>query len=117
MNGLTDMNKMIKIMACLGVFVLAACGLDAAEPSKKQTAVELTSADEVLAKGKGCEVKRSQIDSAFIAFKANAAARGQMVPESAREQIEGQILDRLIFTQLLLAKATETDKIQGKQAA
>jgi peptidyl-prolyl cis-trans isomerase C len=117
MNVLTNMNKMIKIMAWLGVLTLAADGLKAAERPKKETAAAFSSADEVVAKGKGCEVKRSQIDNAFIAFKANAAARGQMVPESAREQIEGQILDRLIFTQLLLAKATETDKIQGKEAA
>lgn len=111
------MNKMFNIVAWLGVFTLAAGGLRAAEPPKKETAAGFASADEVLAKGKGCEVKRSQIDNAFIAYKANAAARGQMIPESAREQIEGQILDRLIFTQLLLAKATETDRIQGKEAA
>jgi len=116
MNGLTNMNKMFKVMHWLGVLTLSAHGLKAAEPSKKASAAEFAAADQVIAKGKGCEVKRSQIDDAFITFKANAAARGQTIPESAREEMEARILDRLIFTQLLLAKATETDKIQGKEA-
>src|SRR5258705_10396117 len=60
----------------------------------------------VLAKGKGLEIRRSQLDDAFIAFRANLAARGQNIPEAKREAAEAQLLDRMIVTQLLVNKAT-----------
>jgi peptidyl-prolyl cis-trans isomerase C len=64
----------------------------------------------VLVKGKGVEIRRSQLDDAFVAFRANLAARGQNVPEARREAAEAQLLDRMIVTQLLVNKATEADK-------
>ena len=33
--------------------------------------------DVVIAKGQGVEVRRNQLDDAFVAFRANLAARGQ----------------------------------------
>src|SRR5688572_17973282 len=71
----------------------------------------------VLAKGKGVEIRRSQLDDAFIAFRANLAARGQNVPEARREAAEAQLLERMIVTQLLVAKATNADKENAKTNA
>src|SRR5688572_12021772 len=71
----------------------------------------------VLAKGKGVEVRRSQLDDAFIAFRANLAARGQNVPEARREAAEAQLLDRMIVTQLLVNKGTATDRENAKTNA
>ncbi len=68
----------------------------------------------VLAKGKGFEIRRSQLDDAFIAFRANLAARGQTIPEAKREAAEAQLLDRMIVTQLLVNKATAADKEHSK---
>src|ERR1041385_2813220 len=71
----------------------------------------------VLAKGKGVEIRRSQLDDAFIAFRANLAARGQNVPESRREAAEAQLLDRMIVTQLLVNKASAADKESARTNA
>ncbi|HEY0552380.1 MAG TPA: peptidylprolyl isomerase [Verrucomicrobiae bacterium] len=71
----------------------------------------------VLAKGKGLEIRRSQLDDAFVAFRANLAARGQNIPEAKREAAEAQLLDRMIITQLLVNKATAADKEHSKTNA
>jgi peptidyl-prolyl cis-trans isomerase C len=71
--------------------------------------------DVVVAKGRGLEVRRTQLDDAFVAFKANLAARGQNIPEEKRLQTEAQLLDRLIVAQLLVGKATVADKAKAKE--
>ena len=67
----------------------------------------------VIAKGKGVEIRRSQLDDAF-AYKANLAARGQTLAENRREGTEAQLLDRMIVTQLLVSQATPADKESAK---
>lgn len=71
----------------------------------------------VIAKGQGLEIRRSQLDDAFIAFRANLAARGQSIAENRREGAEGQLLDRMIVTQLLVNKATDADRENAKTNA
>ena len=46
----------------------------AAQGAAKEPTAKPDLSDEILAKGKGCEVKRSQLDEAFIVLKANLAA-------------------------------------------
>jgi len=71
--------------------------------------------DHVVAKGKGFEIKSSQVDETFILFKANRAAIGQPVPESAEDikKTEAEILDSLIASKVLLMRATEADRTNG----
>jgi parvulin-like peptidyl-prolyl isomerase len=71
----------------------------------------------VIAKGTGLEIRRSQLDDAFVAFRANLAARGQTIAEAKREGAEAQLLDRIIVTQLLVNKATAADKEGAKTNA
>jgi parvulin-like peptidyl-prolyl isomerase len=66
--------------------------------------------DEVLARGKGVEVKRSQLEEAFVAFKANLASSGRPIPEAQRTAQEVQLLQRLIVTQILTNRVTEADR-------
>lgn len=66
--------------------------------------------DPVVARGKGVEVKQSQVEEAFIAFKAQMAVRNQVVPESRRPALEAQLLEGLVTTQILLNRATDADK-------
>ena len=70
--------------------------------------------DTVVARGKGIEVTRTQVEDAFIAFKASLAAQGQTVPESKRADVEERVLDRLINVQALLTKATPEDRAKAK---
>jgi len=71
-------------------------------------------ADVVVAKGKGFEIKRSQLDEALISFKANLAARGQDVPQEHMAMFEQQMLDQLIRLQLILGHATDADRATAK---
>ena len=71
----------------------------------------------IVAKGKGVEVKSTEVEESLMAFKANRAAAGQTVPPGAQRDIQEQILDKLIATQLFLAKANETDRTQAKEIA
>jgi parvulin-like peptidyl-prolyl isomerase len=73
--------------------------------------------DEVLARGQGVEVKRSHLEEAFIAFKANLASRGQPVPEGQRTAQEAQLLQRLVVTQILTNRITAEDRPVAKGLA
>jgi peptidyl-prolyl cis-trans isomerase C len=71
--------------------------------------------DSVVAKGKGVEVKRSQLDEEFIRLKAQATANRQSLTSEQSTLLERQILDGLIQLKLLLGKATEADLAKGKE--
>jgi len=73
--------------------------------------------NKIVAKGKGVEVTRGQLDDEVIRLKSQAAARNQNIPPEQMGQMERQILEQLIQVQLLQAKATEADKATGKALA
>jgi peptidyl-prolyl cis-trans isomerase C len=71
----------------------------------------------VVAKGKGFEIKRSEVEDAFTAIKANAAAVNEKIADDRREQLEAELLNEQILTRLLLQKATDADKAKAREAA
>lgn len=73
--------------------------------------------DDIIAKGKGVEVKRSQFDDEVIRAKSQYAAGGQVIPPERMPMLESQVLNGLIQIQLLEAKATDADKSAGKDLA
>jgi parvulin-like peptidyl-prolyl isomerase len=85
--------------------------------SNSQAAMTALFGDPVIAKGKGFEIKRSELDGVMMGIKSTAAARGQTIPPAQLVQFEGQLLDRLIQDQLLLQKATDADRTNGVQKA
>jgi parvulin-like peptidyl-prolyl isomerase len=92
-------------------------------PSGTGTNVNLNAAmtalfgNPVIARGKGFEIKQSDLDEAMTGIKAAAAMRNQVIPPAQMKTIEGQMLDRLIQVQLLLGKATDADRAAGKKTA
>src|SRR5208283_401134 len=86
----------------------------AAKPADAMTALF---GDPAIAKGKGFEIKRSDLDEVMTGVKSSYAARGQVIPPSQLPMVEGQLLNRLIQVQLLLQKATAADKATGAQKA
>jgi peptidyl-prolyl cis-trans isomerase C len=70
--------------------------------------------DPVIAKGKGFEIKQSQLDGAMDEIRARAAAAGQTVPQ---EELTKTVLNSLIGNQILLQKANDADKATGKKEA
>ncbi len=102
---------------------LAATGWDArgaAAPSTNSTSkstAKITElfGDQVVAKGKGVEIKRSEFDTACIAVKAAATARGARIPPEFMNTLERQVLNDLIGMRLILNKATAEDKAKGRE--
>lgn len=73
--------------------------------------------DGVVARGKGFEIRQSQVDEMYLAFKGHRAAMGELVPDDLRPRIEADIIEKLIATQLFLRRATEQDKTTAKTIA
>ncbi len=73
--------------------------------------------NDIVAKGKGVEIKRNQLDEALISLKSSAAARGQNIPPEQMVLFERQVLERLIQIQLLLTKASNEDQAKGKETS
>lgn len=71
--------------------------------------------DPVVATGKGFEIKRSQVDNAYLNYTTAIAARGSSVPEADRAEVRSNLLDHLIVNQILLQKATDGDRTQTKE--
>lgn len=111
------MNKTAKILVLLGaVAPLAAFGVSPDQPASTNSGsstdkLQSLFADSVVAKGKGVEVKRNELDSAVVSARANAAARQVAAPPD----LEQQILRELVINQLVLSRATDADRAQAKK--
>jgi parvulin-like peptidyl-prolyl isomerase len=114
------MNRIQKVLivALASSLVAATHSTGAAEASTNKSASDRIAAligDPVLAKGKGVEVKRSQLDAEMLKIQQFAAAQKQTIPPDRLAMIERDKLNDLIGFQLLMAKANETDKAIGKE--
>jgi len=107
------------LILAAAVGITAASGAESAPTASTSRAPKLSDlfGDDVLARGKGVEVKRSHLEEAFVAFKANLAARGQPIPEGQRTAQEAQLLQRLIVTQILTNRVTGADREVAKGLA
>ncbi len=79
--------------------------------SNPEAAMTALFGDPVIAKGKGFEIRQSQLDSVASNLKEIFAARGMAAPAN----VDGQALQALIFQQLILSKATDADKARGRE--
>ena len=89
---------------------LALAGILAAFPTLGADTFGGLFGDPILVKGKNVEVRRSQLDDAFIAFRANLAARGEDIRDDQRLDRENSLLERLVLTQILSTLATDEDR-------
>ncbi len=120
------MKRMIRLITPLfGAAALIAWHASAVQPGSTNAAAPAKPTampanlfpDTVIAKGKGVEVKRSQLDEKVIRLKSQAAGRGQPVPPERSAEVEQMVLAQLIQNQLLMAKVTDADKAAGKALA
>jgi parvulin-like peptidyl-prolyl isomerase len=108
----------IVIALLLNGSVIAGIAADGAEiPAGRAPKLSDLFGDEVLARGKGVEVKRSHLEEAFVAYRANLASRNQPMPEGQRATQEVQLLQRLIVTQILTNRITKADREVAKGLA
>src|ERR1035438_8760440 len=118
MLPLTNMNRLL--VPLVAVAVLATVRADAAQPTPTNAAPAAKSdlfGSTIIAKGKGFEIKRSQLDDDVVRAKAQLSAAGRPVSPDQTALMEQQILDQLINVQLLKGKATDADRAAGKAAA
>jgi len=78
-------------------------------PGKAPTFEELFG-DPLIVRGEGFEIKQSELNKAFTAYRSNLAAQGKELPEAERGLKEAQLLDRMIVTHLLTNQATRMDR-------
>jgi len=81
------------------------------------TAADSLFADKVVAKGKGVEVKQSAVDDALIGLRASLAAQGQVLPEADRPRIMTNLVERMVMSQLIVARANAEEKAEAKKFA
>jgi peptidyl-prolyl cis-trans isomerase C len=70
----------------------------------------------MLARGKDLEIRRSQLDEAWAIYAAKMSRGGQL-PDEPRDSVETKLLNHIIETQILLRKATESEKTKGQADA
>jgi peptidyl-prolyl cis-trans isomerase C len=73
--------------------------------------------DPVIARGRDFEIKRSQLEEAFVKAKATAAAAGVTFSESERKLLEIRLVNEMVVGNILSGKATDTDKQRAREAA
>src|SRR5690348_8210893 len=110
------MKKMSQVCVLLcAIAPLAAFCVTPDQPASTNSAGKTPSldslfGDKVVAKGKGVEVKRGQLDALVVGIKANYAAHQMPAPVDA----ESKVLKKLVLDQLILSKATDADRVAGK---
>ena len=114
------MNRIQKVLvAALATSLVAASTSNAANAgtngSSGASKIDALLGDPVVAKGKGVEIKRSQLDAEMLNVQAMASARRQQIPAEQVGLIEREKLNDLIGFQLLLKKANDADKAKGKE--
>lgn len=114
---------MKRVLILTAVAAVALTSARAAAPSPMTTNSSSTSgpealfSKEIVAKGKGFEITRAQLDNEMIYARSSAAAHGQQIPPAQMAIIEKQLLQQLIFLRALNAKATDADKAAGQAKA
>ena len=115
------MKKRIQttVLAALALSLVAAPTCPAATAGSTNSSAASRMAellgDPVLAKGKGVEVKRSQLDVEMVNVQAMASARRQNIPADQMMLIEREKLNDLIGFRLLLNRANDADKAKGAE--
>src|SRR5581483_4931115 len=71
--------------------------------------------DDVVAKGNGFQIKRSELNTFVTKFKSALIAQGRELP--AERTLEAVALNQMIVERLLLGKATSADKATAVQRA
>jgi peptidyl-prolyl cis-trans isomerase C len=114
------MKSIVKCACWLmaGTALAAAAAADDTKPAASpEISVNDLLGDKVVARGKGFEIKRSQLDQAVVDAKADASARGQDIPDSDQPILELRSLQYLIRLELLNGVATDDQKAKGRDEA
>ena len=107
---------LLLILATCVTLPLQSAQTNAPGRTRKPTLSELFG-DEVIARGKGIEVRRSHLDDAVVAHKASLTLRGQSLPDERRSRVEANLLQQLIVMQILTNRLQAEDLPVAKELA
>jgi peptidyl-prolyl cis-trans isomerase C len=114
-------RKLSLLILPLALAALALPSAPAAQPSETNAApasqAPTPSTNTIVAKGKGVEIWRSEVDREVTHALAQKAADGRRVTVDQMPSVERQVLAQLIEFRLLAARATEAEKAASKAAA
>lgn len=107
-------HKILTVAVATSLLATAASFAATAGSSSASSKIDDLIGDPVIAKAKGVEIKRSQLDAEMLNVQAMAAAQRQTIPAEQLALIEREKLNDLVSFQLVMAKATDADKAKGK---
>lgn len=107
------MYSIKKRILCLAALTLALSQWPAA--ARAASSGDQLFSDPVIATGKGFQIKRSQLDEAYLNYDMTLAASGGSIPEGQRVEVRSNLLQHLILTQILMQKATAADRAEIQQ--
>jgi peptidyl-prolyl cis-trans isomerase C len=114
-------RKLSRLFLPLALVSLVLPGASAAQPTQTNAApaspAPATSTNTIVAKGKGLEIWRSELDREVDHALAQKAADGRMATAEQMPSVERQVLAQLIDVRLLSARATAAEKAAAKIAA
>ena len=103
------LNLFLSAALVAGVISTPAASSSATNVVAKTDTITALFGDPVIAKGKGFEIKRSELDEVVTGAKANANAANQQLPAD----FDISMLNQLITIQLLSQKSTAADRAVG----
>jgi peptidyl-prolyl cis-trans isomerase C len=108
------LKKSLGVMLAVAAMATFAQAADTNAPAKPAgSKIDDLFPDPVIAKGKGFEIKRGQLDDAVSGMRNAAMARGRELQESDMPIVEKNAFDHLLQVALLLQKATPDDKAKA----
>src|SRR5881394_3767735 len=104
------------VFSLLGIALpaLFCCAQEAASTNKPASSKDRMAdlfGDPLIAKGKGFEIKRSQLDAEILRTKEALALSQRQAPPD----VDRQVLDGMITLKLLLARSTDADKAKARE--
>src|SRR5215471_7054664 len=110
MNKLSKLVVLLCTAAPLMVFSATPDAAKTNAPAKPKSGMDALFGGSVVAKGKGVEVTRTELDAEVVKNKAVYAARQMPVPPD----LEQEALRSLVIKQLILNQATPEERTKGK---
>jgi len=109
--------KMRNKIVFLTTLIAGLSAFQAAQAADTNAAVTATISNPVIARGTGLEITRGDLDDSMAGIRSAYQKQGQSLSPDQAINIEKRMLNQLIVTKLLLAKATDADRTAGKKVA
>ena len=104
------MKPLLTLPAWTAILACAALQFSAAVRAETPDKSAALFKDPIVATGKNFEIKRSQVDEAYIDYNAALVASGRAIADPDRALVRSKVLEHMIISKILLQKATEEDK-------